>query len=120
VAEPSVFVIERSAAADSVSVSVDELFAGVGSVADPPTATDAVFAKVPVADAEILAVNVYVAVPPTGRFTVSIMFPVPEAAHEAPLEAAHVHVAPLSALGNVSDTVAPIAADGPAFEATIV
>ena len=58
--------------------------------------------------------------PPTGNDTVSLMFPVPEAAQLAPLDATHVHVAPLSALGNVSATVTPEAFDGPAFDATIV
>ena len=113
-------MIERSAEPERVSVSVAELFPGVGSVTPPGTLTVAVFDNEPVALDEMLAVRVYVAVPPTGRFTVSLILPVPEAAHDAPLDATHDQVAPLSALGNVSDTVAPVTADGPAFEATIV
>ena len=60
------------------------------------------------------------AVPPTGSVTVSLILPTPDAPHDAPLDATQLHVAPLSALGNVSVTVTPDAADGPAFEATIV
>ena len=119
-AAPSDFAIERSAVAPNVSVSVALLFVLVGSVADPPGETVAVLASVPVADAEIMAARVYVAVPPTGRLTVSEMLPVPLAAQLAPPEATHDHVAPLSAPGIVSDTVAPTAADGPAFDTTIV
>ena len=47
----SVFVIERSAWELSVSVSVAELFPGVGSVTPPGAATVAVFAIEPVAEA---------------------------------------------------------------------
>ena len=49
-----------------------------------------------------------------------MMLPVPLAAQDAPKDATHDQVAPLSALGSVSDTVAPVTADGPAFDATIV
>jgi hypothetical protein len=59
-------------------------------------------------------------VPPDSRFTVSLTLPVPDAAHDDPDEATHVHVAPLSAEGSVSVTVAPTTADGPLFVVTIV
>jgi hypothetical protein len=49
VVTPSVFVMTRSAVADSVSVSVAELFPGVGSVTPPGAVTVAVFESVPVA-----------------------------------------------------------------------
>ena len=48
------------------------------------------------------------------------MFPVPDAAHDPPPAATQVHVAPLNEAGNVSLTVAPVTADGPLLDATIV
>src|SRR2546425_594755 len=48
---PSVLVIPRFACGVSVSVSVALLFAGIGSVTPPGTATAAVLLRVPVADA---------------------------------------------------------------------
>ena len=57
---------------------------------------------------------------PTGRFTVSEIDPVPLGEHDAPLDAAQVHVAPLRTAGNESVTVAPLTDDGPTFVATIV
>ena len=52
---PSVFVIDRSADAPNVSVSVAELFPGFGSVTPPGAATVAVFTNDPDAEAEIVA-----------------------------------------------------------------
>ena len=49
-----------------------------------------------------------------------LMLPEPEAAHVAPEEATHVHVADDNEAGSVSATVAPTTLDGPAFAATIV
>ena len=49
VAEPSVLVIDRSAAASGVSVSVAELLPGVGSVTPAGTLTVAVLTRLPVA-----------------------------------------------------------------------
>lgn len=63
-ATPSVLVIARSPVGVNVSVSVAELLAAVGSVTETGTATDAVFAKVPVAVVAMVDVNVNVAVPP--------------------------------------------------------
>src|SRR2546427_751326 len=48
------------------------------------------------------------------------MFPAPLPAHVPPPAPTHVHVAPVIAAGNVSVTIAPLAAFGPAFDATIV
>ena len=48
------------------------------------------------------------------------MLPEPDAGQLDPAEAVHVQAAPVRLAGNVSVTVAPVIADGPAFEATIV
>ena len=53
VVTPSVLVIDRSAVALSVSLSVAELLPGFGSVTPPGAVTVAVLLSVPVADAEI-------------------------------------------------------------------
>ena len=55
---PSVFVIERFACGVSVSVSVAELLTATGSVTPAGTATVAVFTRVPVAAALIVAIAV--------------------------------------------------------------
>lgn len=57
-ADPSDFVMRRSAVGVSVSVSVAELFPGVGSVTPLGTVIVAVLTNVPVAEAETVAVNV--------------------------------------------------------------
>ncbi len=80
----------------------------------------AVLLSVPVADADSVAVSVNVAVPPTGRFTEALMLPLPEAGQVPPPAPTQVHVAPVSATGSVSATVAPVTALGPALDATIV
>jgi hypothetical protein len=51
---------------------------------------------------------------------VSAMSPVPFAEQVAPLEATHVHAAPVSDDGSASVTVAPTTSAGPALLATIV
>ena len=119
-AEPSVLVIDRSAVGTRVSLSVAELFAAVGSVIPAATVAVAVLAKVPVAVDAIVAVSVNVAVPLGSRSAVVAMLPDPDAGHVDPAEAEHVHVAPESVAGSVSAMAVAIAADGPAFEATIV
>jgi hypothetical protein len=81
----------------------------------------AVFESDPVALDEMVAVSVYVAVPPDSRFAVVLMLPVPDAAVQLePDDATHVHVAALRDAGSVSVMVAPVASDGPLFVATIV
>jgi len=111
----------RSACGVNVSLSVAVLFAGVGSVMPDPTETDAVFDNDPVAPGATTPATVNVVVPPTGRLTVALMLPMPDTAgHVAPPVVVHVHVAAVSAAGNVSVMVEPGAADGPALEATIV
>jgi hypothetical protein len=120
VALPSVLVIATSARRVMVVVSVAELFAGVGSVDPPGSATDAVLDNVPVAVETIVALTVKVTVPPASTFAVAEMLPDPDAGQLDPAEAAQVHVTPDSDGGIVSVTVAPVIADGPAFEVTIV
>lgn len=119
-AEPSVFVIDRSAIGPSVLVSVAELFVVVGSFEPTGAATEAVLLSEPDPVGEIEAANVNVTEPPTGTFTVALIEPDPDAGQNAPTLAEHVHVAALSALGSVSVTVAPVAAEGPAFVTRIV
>ena len=58
VAEPSVLVIEASAEAAKVSVSVAELLAGLVSVMPAPTVAEAVLASEPVAAGSMLQVAV--------------------------------------------------------------
>ena len=58
--------------------------------------------------------------PAAGRFTTWLMLPEPLAVHEEPAEAVQVQVTPVRLAGNVSATVAPVTAVGPAFLATIV
>lgn len=102
-----------------VSVSVAELFPGVGSVTPAAAATVAVFDSVPVAAPLTVQLAVYVNEPPAGRLTVSFIFPEPEAVPVPPPAPAPVHVHVREA-GNVSATVEPGALLGPAFEAVIV
>ena len=113
-------MIDRSAIGPRVLVSVAELLAVVGSIAPVGAAMLAVLMSDPEPAGEIFAVSVKVTFPPTGMFTDALIDPVPEAGHDAPVLAAHVHVAPVRTAGNVSVTVAPMAADGPLLVATMV
>ena len=90
----------------SVSESVAELLPGVGSVTPAGAATVAVLLSVPVAAAEIVQLAVYVVLPPAGRFTVSLMLPLPDAVHVPPPAPTQVQVQ-VSLAGKVSATVAP-------------
>ena len=120
VVAPSVFVITKSAVGVRVSVSVAVLLPGVRSVTPEPVETVAVLANEPVAPGATVPMTVKVAVALTGRSTVALMLPVPDAGHTAPPVVVQVHVAPVSATGNVSATLDAGAADGPALEATMV
>ena len=71
-----------------------------------------------VAVTDVVTVNVAVA--PTARSTTVLMFPLPDAAHVAPADGTHVHVAAASPAGSESVTGAPVTADGPALPTTIV
>lgn len=119
VVTPSVFVIERSADAPSVSVSVAELLPGVGSVTPPGAVTVAVLLSVPLAAAEMVQLAVYVVLPPAGRLIASLILPLPDAVQVPPPAPVQVHVQ-VSDAGNVSATVDPGALLGPAFDAVIV
>ena len=103
-----------------MSVSVDVLFAGVGSVEPPGNATVAVLANDPVALAAIVPVTVKVAVPLGNSVTDALMDPEPEAGHVDPADPVQVQVTLESVAGMVSATVAPTMVDGPEFDATIV
>jgi hypothetical protein len=61
----------------------------------PPVATLAVLLKVPVAEAEIAAVTVYVTEPPAGRLTVSLILPEPANVQVPPPAPTQVQVAPV-------------------------
>jgi hypothetical protein len=120
VVTPSVLVIDRSALAFNVSVSVALLLPGVGSVTPAGAVTVAVFDSEPVALGLMFAMTVYVTLPPTGRLTVALMLPEPLAVHVPPPAPTHVHESLVIAAGNVSATVAPVALLGPALLAVIV
>jgi hypothetical protein len=117
---PSVFVIERSAWAVSVSVSVAELLAGFGSVTPTEGITVAVLVRLPVADALMVPVSLYTTLPPTGTFTASLMLPDPATVQLPPPAPTHVQAAPVIAAGTASVTEAPFTGFGPAFDTTIV
>jgi hypothetical protein len=119
-ATPSVLVIDRSAVGFKVSVSVAELFPGVGSVLPPGIAIDAVLASEPVALGAMVPVTVKVAVPLESKVTDALMEPEPDTGQEDPEDAEQVHVAPVSDAGMASVTVAAVMVEGPAFEATTV
>src|SRR5262245_24896418 len=105
------------------SVSVAELFPELGSLVPPGAVTVAVFTRSPLAAGFSVTTMVYVAVPPTGRSTVSLTLPATgPAVQVAPPAATQVQLA-LATCGSVvtgSATVAPITALGPAFDATTV
>ena len=114
-------VIARSTVGDSVSTSCAELFPRFVSVTPAGAATNAVFVIEPLADAETVALTVYVTVPPTSKFAVVFRLPEPLGApHDEPLDAEHVHVTPVNSVGNVSVIVAPFTTLGPAFVATML
>lgn len=120
VGTPSVLVIDRSARGVSVLLSVDELFPVTGSVVPTGGAIEAVLVSVPRALARIVAVSVYTTLPPGGRFTNPLMFPVPLAVHDEPADGTQVQVAPVSEAGRLSVTVAPVTTAGPELEAVMV
>src|SRR3954469_25252551 len=101
VVTPSVLVIDRSALAPRVSLSVAELLPGVGSLTPPGAVTVAVLLSVPVAAPEIEQLAVYVTLPPLGRLALSLMLPAPAAVQVPPFRPAHVQVQ-VSDAGNVS------------------
>src|SRR5258708_7664052 len=113
------FAALRSACGVRVSVSVAVLLPGVGSVVPAGAVTLAVLLRLPVAEAEMLAVTVNVAIPPFARLTVVLMSPVPLVTPQL-AAGAHVQVALLMPAGSVSVTVAPVTASGPPFVTVMV
>src|SRR5206468_4817827 len=81
------------------SESVAELFDRSGSAKPLGGATVAVFTSGVVTLALTVPVSVYVTLPPTGRFTVSLMSGPPLAVHVPPPAPTHVHVAPVMPAG---------------------
>ena len=112
--------MERSPDAASVSVSVALLFAALGSLTPPPTATVAVLGRLPVAAESMLQVAVYVTLPLTGKLTVSPRLPLPDAVQLPPPAPTQVQLTLVHAAGKLSVTVEPGAAEGPALLAVIV
>ena len=104
----------------TLSVSTALLFAGVGSTVPAGVETVAVLVTVPLADAEIVAGTVNVAVPPARRLTGAAMLPVPVAGHVEPADATHVQAPKVTLAGAVSVTVAPTTPPGPALDTTTV
>ena len=74
---------------------------------------EAVFASVPVAPGETVPVRLNVAVPLTRRSTFAAIAPAPDAGHDEPADATQDQFTPESAAGGVSETVAPVTAEGP-------
>src|SRR5438094_298569 len=93
-----VAMIERSAETARLSVSVALLLLRLGSVVPAGAATEAVFARVPVAVGERLQTAVKVALAPGGRVPrMALMLPVPDGAGQA--EPAQVQVTLVQAAG---------------------
>src|SRR5580765_8766562 len=112
--------MDRSALAPRASTSVAELLPGLLSVTPPGAVTVAVLLNEPVARLETVQVEVYVTLPPAGRLTVSLMEPANGPAVQVPPPAPTQVVLQVSEAGNVSATVAPVAALGPALLAVMV
>ena len=85
-------------------MSVAVLLPGVGSVVPAGGVTLAVLLRLPVAEAEMFAVTVNVAVAPFARLTVVLMSPVPLVTPQL-AAGAHVQVALLMPAGSASVTV---------------
>jgi hypothetical protein len=118
---PSVLVIARSAVgSDTGSLSVALLLDGSGSFTPAGGVTVAVLASGDDADGLTVAESVYVTLAPAGRFTRSLMSPVPDAVQVPPFAPTHVQDAASSDAGSVSTTCAAVAGSGPALLATMV
>ncbi len=115
---PSSLVIDRSAVGVMTVLLSVALLLPAGSLVPTGAVTVAVLLMVPAPLA--VAVTVKVALPPLSRSTLAAMLPAPLAGQTEPAVAAQVQVAALSCAGNTSLTVAPVTADGPAFDATMV
>jgi len=102
-------------------VSVAVLLPGAGSVKPAGRVTEAVFARMPWADAGTIPRTVNVARPPPDRVTVLLMWPAPLLeAQLDPGAATQVHVAPIRLAGMTSDTTTSATAADPLFVTTTV
>jgi hypothetical protein len=98
-------------------LTVELLFAGVGSGTDAGVAMVAVFTSGEGVPAASVPVAVKVAVPPASRVTDAATLPLPLAGQVDPAEAEQVQPTPVSPAGKLSFTVAPVTATGPLFVA---
>jgi hypothetical protein len=115
---PSVLVIARFAVGVMTVLLSVAVLLPAGSFTPTGAAIVAVLEIVP--EPLAVAVTVKVAVPPESSVTLALMFPLPLAGQLEPALAVQVQVAPVSAAGKLSVTVAPVAVDGPALDATMV
>src|SRR5512145_2479517 len=103
------------------SVSDAELLARFVSPTPEGAVIVAVFTMAPGAVRETVVATVKVAVPPASRSAVVLMLPTPVAEpQEEPALATQAQDTFRSSRGNVSVTVAPVTAAGPAFDATML
>src|SRR5580765_2429674 len=113
----------RSACGVSVSVSVELLLPGVGSVTPAGGVTEAMLAREPVAEESICTVKVKVTVAPTGKSTVVARPPLPPPGPltaPPPVAPTNAQLPPVAPAGRRSDTLAPLTALGPALLTVIV
>src|SRR6185369_9994415 len=115
----------KSATGAGVSVSVEVLLPGVGSVVPVGGVTVAVLTRLPVAAAEAvpLTVKTMKLPAPAAMFTVALRLlpePLPPLVTAAVPVAADVQVTPLKIAGMVSAIEAPVTLLGPVFRTVIV
>ena len=115
-----VFTTERSAFNAGDDESEPALLLGVGSLTPLGSVAVAEFVNGAIAVGATNALSVNVARPFAARSAgVFVRVPEPEAGQVEPTVAVHVHDAPVSSLGNGSETVTPATADGPKFVTVI-
>src|SRR5438874_1399040 len=115
----------RSATRAGVSLSVDELLPGVGSVVPAGGVTVAVLTRLPVSDASVVPVTVKTTELPTplATFTVAARLlpePVAPLVTEALPVVLDVQVTPVSPAGIASATLAPVTLLGPLLVTVMV
>ena len=113
-----VLVMPRSAREVMGSLSV--AIAGVRLACPAGGSAWAEFTRSPVAAGLTVPVAVKTTVAPTGTVTDVLMAPLPAAGQVPPPLPAQVHVTPVSAAGNGSVTVAPLASLGPSGLVTVI
>src|SRR5580765_4876756 len=113
-----VLVMPRSARAVMGSLSV--AIADVRFASPAGGSTWAELTRTPVAAGLTVPVAEKTTLAPTGTVTSVLMAPLPDVGHAPPAVPVHVHVTPVSAAGNVSVTIAPIASLGPSGLVTVI